>query len=246
MNFSRALAAVAVAALLGIASPRAQTAVDLELVLAVDASRSIDEWEYGLQRDGYVAALTDPRVLKAITSGPVGRIAICYVEWSNSDEQAKLVDWTIVAGAADAASFAELLRNQPRRFYGRTSISGAIDFSAHQIASNAYAGTRRTIDVSGDGINNQGRQVTAARDDAVEAGITINGLAIINDRPQRFPNPPIPLDAYYRDNVIGGPGGFMMVVNGFQTFGEAITKKLILEIAGTPDAAPGNSIAERR
>src|SRR4029078_5546332 len=138
MNFSRVLAAVAVTALLGIASPRAQTPVDLELVLAVDASRLIDAWEFAVQRDGYVAALTDPRVIKAITSGPVGRIAICYVEWSNSDEQAKLVDWTVIAGAAAAATFAELLRNQPRRFFGRTSISGAIDFSAHEIASNAY------------------------------------------------------------------------------------------------------------
>lgn len=236
----RALARLAALLLVVIAPAAAQTqkpapkfpaGVDLALVLAVDASRSIDDWEYNLQREGYVTAFSDPRVIKAIRSGPYGAIAVTYVEWSSDDQQAVLVDWTLIHDQVSAAAFAAKLKASDRHFMARTSISGGVDFSVAMLGESGIRATRRAIDVSGDGVNNRGRPVRDARDDAVKAHITINGLAIINDRPQRW-GPPIPLDEYYRDNVIGGPGAFMLVAKDFQSFGEAIRRKLVMEIAG--------------
>lgn len=205
--------------------------VDLELVLAVDASRSIDDFEYKLQREGYIKALTDPEVLRAVTSGMLRRIAVTYVEWAGEDEQAALVGWTVIDGPEAAARFAAALMAEPRRFFGRTSISAAIDRAAPMFDGNGIEGTRRVIDVSGDGPNNRGRAPEAARDDAVRAGITINGLAIVNDRPSRARWDMERVDDHYRNRVIGGPGAFMMVVKDFQSFAEGIRRKLIREIA---------------
>lgn len=212
-------------------APKIPAGVDLALVLAVDASRSIDDWEYNLQREGYVTAFSDPQVIKAIRSGPYGAIAVAYVEWSSDDQQAVLADWTLIRDEASAEGFAAKLKASDRHFMARTSISGGVDFSVAMLGESGIQATRRAIDVSGDGVNNLGRPVRDARDDAVKSHITINGLAIINDRPQGWGSP-IPLDEYYRDNVIGGPGAFMLVAKDFQSFGEAIRRKLVMEIAG--------------
>jgi len=210
---------------------RADIKVDLELVLAVDASRSIDAFEYRLQRHGYAKALIHPTVLGAITSGPLRRIAVSYVEWSGAVQQATLVGWTIIDGKASAAAFAGKLTAAPRRFLGGTSISGAIAYSLRMFKGNGIRGARQVIDISGDGPNNRGVPSVVARDMAVRAGITINGLAILNDRPSRPPWPEEPVDIHYKTKVIGGPGAFMMVVKGFDAFAAAIRNKLIREIA---------------
>lgn len=209
-------------------------AVDLELVLAVDVSRSIDDFEHELQRKGYLAALSDPEVLRAIKSGPLGRVAFAYVEWSGPFEQNTLVNWAVISDEASAAAFVARLEEQPRAFFDGTSISGAIDYGREILKKNAIEGTRRVIDISADGANRHGRPAPDARDDAVREGITINGLAIINDRPSRAPWPEPPLDDFMRENVIGGPGAFLVVVKGFKSFGDAIKRKLILEIVGLP------------
>jgi hypothetical protein len=213
--------------------------VDLELALAVDVSGSIDEEEAQLQRDGYVAAFQDPAVLRAIEHGMLGRIAVAYYEWAGSGRVRVIVDWTLVADAKSAHAFAGLLTLEPPRTVRRTSISSAIDFGVRYFERNDFDGTRRVVDVSGDGANNSGDLVTHARDRAVAAGVTVNGLPIINGRPGPFGWPPIEdLDLYYRDCVIGGPGAFLVVANSFQEFAEAVRRKLILEIAGTNAASP--------
>jgi hypothetical protein len=210
---------------------RAEVRVDLELVLAVDASRSIDTFEYRLQRMGYAKALTHPAVVGAITSGPMRKIAVSYVEWSGAVQQATIVGWTVIDGKASAAAFARKLVAAPRRFLGGTSISGAIGYAYRMFKGNGIAGARQVIDISGDGPNNRGVPSEVARDMAVRAGITINGLAILNNRPSRPPWPEERVDVHYKTKVIGGPGAFMMVVKGFDAFAVAIRNKLIREIA---------------
>jgi hypothetical protein len=219
---------------LGAPAARAET-VDLALVLAADVSRSIDDDEFKLQRQGYAAAVTDQRVLSAIAAGQYGAIAICFVEWSGPDEQQVVADWTVIRDGESAASFATTLIDAPRSFVGRTSISAAVDFSRAYFTKSGVTYERRVIDVSGDGTNNSGRPLLDARDEAVAAGITINGLAIINQKPNpgyfAHTQPPEGLPEYYRQNVTGGPGSFLLVVQDFSTFGEAMTQKLISEIA---------------
>jgi len=219
---------------------RAQgTAVDVALVLAADVSRSIDDGEFKLQRQGYAAAITSPRVLRAIKAGTHGSIALCFIEWAGPAEEAMVVEWTVIGDEETAAGFAEALLKAPRSFSGRTAIGDGIDFAVVALSSTAFHADRRIIDVSGDGNNNAGRLVLAARDDAVAKGITINGLAIINERTGGEPgsffyghtHPPGGLPNYYRDNVIGGPGAFVMQVVNFDTFAEAITDKLLTEIS---------------
>ncbi len=209
--------------------------VDLLLVLAADVSRSIDQPKFQLQREGYAAAISDPRVLEAITSGSQRRIAICFVEWSGYGAQKLLIDWTIVQDAATARQFGDQLLEAPRSFADRTSISGGIDFALSQFDRSPYEAPRRTVDVSGDGTNNSGRDVTQARDEALAKGVTINGLVILSDRPlpwnPEHTNPPGGLGNYYKENVIGGPGAFVMVAENFASFGQAISNKLIAEIA---------------
>ena len=207
---------------------------DLLLVLAADVSRSIDEGEFELQRKGYAAALTDPRVLGAIRSGTNGTLAVCFVEWSGAGEQLVVVDWTVIHDEEDAGVVAAAILAAPRSFMGRTSISGAIDFAMERLAAAKPRSNRRIIDVSGDGTNNSGRPVTEARDQAVAEGVTINGLAIINDRPNPgyafHTQPPGGLPEWYRQNVIGGPGSFLRVIDDFRTFSDAMTNKLVSEI----------------
>jgi hypothetical protein len=235
------IASLAIVVSLGMSSgaARADEPVDLALVLAVDVSRSIDDQEFQLQRHGYAAALSNPRVLQAIHSGPLRGIAVAYVEWSNDQEQKTVVDWTVLKDGETAVTFAQAILAAPRTFASRTSISAAIDFAVREFARSGVEASRRIIDVSGDGTNNSGRPVTEARDAAVAAGITVNGLAIINERPegvyaQYHVRPPEGLPEYYRQNVIGGPGSFLLQVEGFATFADAITQKLVSEIAGLP------------
>ncbi len=207
--------------------------VDLELVLAVDTSRSIDFHEAELQRQGYVAALRDPQVIAAIRSGVFGRIAVTYLEWSGLGRGDVIVDWATISDAASARAFAQALAQRPLASGRRTSISHAITTAMRLFDGNGFDGTRRVIDISGDGPNNQGLLVTAARDMAVADGITINGLPIINDRPSPFGWPHLPdLDLYFVNCVIGGPASFIIVAEGFEAFAAAIRSKLILEIAG--------------
>jgi hypothetical protein len=209
--------------------------VDLELVLAVDVSRSIDPDEARLQREGYVRALTDERVVQAIRSGVHGRIALTYVEWAAASLQFTVIGWTLIKDRASADAFAGKLAEAPMQSHSRTSISGAIDYSMQLFGKNGFEGERLVIDISGDGRNNDGRQAHLARNEAVARGITINGLPIINDRPTFGFPPDANLDVYYETDVIGGPGAFMVVARNFEQFGEAILAKLIREIAQTND-----------
>ncbi len=214
-------------------------AVDLELVLSVDVSGSIDAEELEMQRDGYVAALTDAEVVKAITRGVLGRIAVAYTEWGSYGHQRLVVDWALIDGPASAGAFAAALARAPIRGGVGTSISGAIEFALPMFGHNGFEGTRKVIDISGDGPNNSGGLVTLARDRAAAQGVVINGLPIVNDRPNRMDFPSLPdLDKYYEGCVIAGEGSFVIVAGNFQAFGEAIRRKLILEIAGIAPPAP--------
>jgi len=209
--------------------------VDLLLVLAADVSRSMDDPKFRLQRSGYVEALTNRRVIEAIQSGSNRRIAVSFVEWSGVVSQKVVIDWTTISDETTARRFADGLVEAPRSFADRTSISAGIDFAMAQFERAPYESLRRTIDVSGDGTNNSGRDVTAARDEAVAKGVTVNGVVILSDSPTPWnpehTNPPGGLEQYYRNNVIGGPGSFVMVAENFKSFGNALINKLIAEIA---------------
>jgi hypothetical protein len=219
---------------------RAET-VDVALVLVTDVSRSIDDSEFKLEKDGYASALTSTKVLEAIKGGPTGKIAIAYVEFASSFEVRTVLDWTVVKDLASAQSFVTRLAAEPRSFWGRTAISAGIDQAVQLLATTGYTADRHVIDVCGDGTNNAGREAADARDDAVKAGITINGLAIINEHPVSWTfahvQPPGGLANYYRENVAGGPGNFVLEVHDFTSFGEAMTRKLVDEIASGPAAA---------
>ncbi|WP_245624281.1 DUF1194 domain-containing protein [Belnapia moabensis] len=213
--------------------------VDVLLVLAVDVSRSVDEDEAGLQREGYRNAVADPVVVEAIRGGMMGAIGLAYVEWAGAEYQRLVLPWTRIAGAGDAQAWSERLAEAPRASLSWTSISGALDFSLKVLNDAPLEATRRVIDVSGDGVNNSGGPVDLARDRVVAEGITINGLPIVNDRPTFGRMPPVPLDDYYRENVIGGPGAFVIVAEDFQSFGNAVKRKLIREIAALPVPSKG-------
>jgi len=226
------LAAVVAGLLCGALAPaRAAEPVDLALVLAIDVSGSIDAEEAALQRQGYLAALTDARVLRAIASGAHGAIALTYVEWAGADYQRTVVPWTVVRGADDAARVVATLNASPPRTAAWTSISGALDYARAALAASGVEPIRQVIDISGDGRNNSGRPAEAARDAAVAAGITINGLPILNDRPNFGRPPERDVDQYYEQHVIGGPGAFLIVATDFKAFADAILSKLIKEIA---------------
>ena len=224
------------AALASMARPAVAADYDLELVLAVDVSRSIDDEEFALQRQGYAEAFMHPAVLNAIAANPHQKIAVTFIEYAGVEFQKIVVPWMVVGDSESGAIFADLILRQPRSFFGWTSISGAIDFSMQTLAVNPFRGTRRVIDVSGDGINNSGRPSNESRDAAVAAGVTINGIVIMNDRQPGglFLSPQPPLDEFYRDNVIGGPGAFLIVVEDFSSFAYAIVNKLVKEIAAAP------------
>jgi len=239
--FRRAAAAVALLAAAFAVQPAAaqQIAVDLELVIAVDVSGSIDPEEARLQREGYYNAFTNAKIINAIRSGPHGRIAMTYMEWAGSHYQRTVIDWSVIDGAEAARQFVARLADVPPTTQRWTSISGAIDYAVQLLAQSPFAGTRKVIDISGDGSNNNGRSVVLARDEAVARGIVINGLPIVNERPTMWGGmPERGLDGYYERNVIGGPGSFIVVADGFEKFADAILQKLILEIAGTPPADP--------
>jgi hypothetical protein len=208
--------------------------VDVLLVLAVDVSRSVDEDEARLQREGYRNAVSDPAVIEAIRGGMIGAVGLAYVEWAGAEYQRLVLPWTRIAAAADAQAWSDRLGEAPRASLSWTSISGALDFSLKVLNDAPFDATRRVIDVSGDGVNNSGGPVELARDRVVAEGITINGLPIVNDRPTFGRMPPVPLDEYYRENVIGGPGAFVVVAEDFQSFGNAVKRKLIREIAALP------------
>ncbi len=261
--------ATVLAAVLLFATPSlAIERVDLELVLAVDVSRSVDYLEAKLQREGYISAFANPILLAAIKGGYHGRIAVTYVEWSSRGQTRIVAPWTLIGDAKDADAFNHLPRTEHISFGDRTSLSGVIDLAVSMFPVNAFDGDRRVIDISGDGPNNAGGLITASRDEAVARGITINGLPIINTNggPQQTM---LDLDEYFRGCVIGGPGAFLVVAEGFEAFAEAITRKLILEIAAVepmgverftraqflprqaplgapPTYAPGCDIGERR
>ena len=224
----------------------AADSVDMALVLVTDVSRSIDDAEFALEKQGYAAAFSKAEVLQAIKGGAIGAIAVAYVEFASSFEVRTVLDWTVIGDAASARAFADRLRAAPRSFWGRTSISAGIDRGMQILAESGFTATRRAIDVCGDGTNNAGREVTEARDDALRAGVSINGLAIINDHPVSWTyahvQPPGGLAKYYRDNVTGGPGSFVIEMHDFRSFGEAMTRKLVSEIAAVP---PDGHLAKR-
>jgi hypothetical protein len=221
--------------LAGVTLAVAAEPVDLMLILSVDVSRSIDHPKFLLQRDGYAAAVSDPHVIDAIKSGAHGKIGLAFMEWSGFGAQKIVIDWSVIDGTATARKFGDQIVEAPRSFADRTSIAGAIDFSAAMFPKAPFEADRRTIDISGDGTNNAGRDVQLARSEALAKGIAINGLVILSDHSQPWnfehTNPPGGLAKYYEDNVMGGPGAFVMVAEDFQSFGRAIVKKMIAEIA---------------
>jgi len=216
-------------------SARAAEKVDLLLVLSSDVSRSVTGDKFKLQRDGYAAAIANPKVIEAIKGGRHGRIAVMFIEWSGFGNQKVVIDWTVIDGQQTAHAFGTRLLEEPRAFADRTSISGGIEAAMAELAKAPYFSERQTIDVSGDGTNNSGRDVRLARDEAVNKGVVINGLVILTDQPMPWnpdhTHPPGGLAKYYRDNVTGGPGSFVMEAKDFESFGDAILKKMIAEIA---------------
>lgn len=205
-------------------SASAQTVVDLQLVLAVDASGSVSNDRFILQQHGYSAAFRNPRLLEAIRSGTTRRIAVTMTQWTGYDQQMQVVPWREIRDAASMLEFADAIDEAPRQLFGGgTSISGAIDHAVRLFSKSGFVSQRRVIDISGDGANNRGRAAADARDDAVRAGIGINGLPILTLEPS--------LDQYYWDHVIGGPGAFVIVAETYETFAEAVLKKLVIEIS---------------
>jgi hypothetical protein len=207
-----------------ITAARAQTPVDLQLVLAVDASGSVNNERFELQKHGYAEAFRNPSVLQAIQSGAGQAIAVTMVQWTGPSLHEQVIGWTFIHDEASAAAFAAAIDATPRKlFRGGTSISGAIDYAMTLFPRSPYQGTRRVIDFSGDGANNSGRPAPDARDDALAQGVSINALPILTLEPD--------LDDFYRDNVVGGPGAFVIVVHNYDEFAAAILRKLVTEIA---------------
>jgi hypothetical protein len=202
--------------------------VDLELVLAVDVSESMDPEEFAIQRAGYATALRHPGFIRAVLLGPNGRIALSYFEWAGTVRRRSIVTWQVIDGADSARAFAERLESLPSHVFRGTSISAALDFGASSIDTNGFDGARRVIDISGDGPNNFGGSVEQARDAAVSRGIVVNGLPILIRPSPIFPA----IDSYYAECVTGGPGSFVLPIRTTAEFATAIRRKLILEVSG--------------
>ena len=219
-------------------APRAEGAgpVDLLLVLAVDVSRSIDEEEARLQREGYQGAMMDRQVVAAITGGPSGAIAVAYLEWAGIQYQRTVIPWTRLGSAADCAAWSARLGRASRDSMSWTSISGALIASGRALADCPFLAQRKVIDVSGDGVNNSGPPPETIRDALVAQGVVVNGLPIVNDRPNFGRMPEQDLEEHYRERVIGGEGAFLVVAEDFGKFGAAIRRKLMTEIAGRAEA----------
>jgi hypothetical protein len=216
-----------------IASPSEPSAVDVELVLAVDISLSMDEKEFALQRAGYVEALRHPDFIQAVRSGNTGRIALAYFEWAGSVRDDAVINWQIIDSAESANSFADKVAARPFRSFRGTSISTALAFGTGLFDSANFAGERSVIDISGDGPNNIGPPVTATRDAATAKGVVINGLPILINPSPTFSH----LDQYYAQCVAGGPGSFVLPIYSAAEFSTAIRRKLILEVSGIQDKA---------
>jgi hypothetical protein len=225
-GLSRFAACIAIAAALiaACAPAKAQTKTDILLVLAVDASGSVNQARFELQRRGYADAFRNPRVLSAIRGLTTQSIAVTVVQWTGPTLHVRAVPWTLIKDEASANAFADAIEAAPRQLFGGgTSISGAIDYAMLLFPTAPYTGFKRVIDISGDGANNRGRDVREARDEAVRQGVVINGLPIVSLE--------YDLDKYYFDNVIGGPGSFMVPADSYENFAQAVLRKLILEIA---------------
>jgi hypothetical protein len=214
----------------------AAPSVDVELVLAVDVSYSMDMDELAIQREGYAQAIISKEFLQALKTGPNGKIAVTYFEWAASNDQKIIIPWRVIDGPETADAVANEIMKTPIRRASRTSISGAINFAMPLFEENPYRGLRRVIDISGDGPNNNGAPVTGARDAALEKGITINGLPIMVKEPSYSTMDIDNLDFYYEDCVIGGPGSFVVTIKDREKFKEAIRTKLLLEVAGRTPA----------
>jgi hypothetical protein len=212
-------------------SPSA-TAVDVELVIAVDVSYSMDPDEQALQREGYIQALTSREFLRALREGANGKVAITYFEWAGANDQKIVMPWRLIDGPESADAVAAEIARAPYRRASRTSISGALRFAQPLFDTSGYHGLRRVIDVSGDGANNSGPLVTPIRDEIVNAGITINGLPIMLKRASYATLDIEQLDIYYEDCVVGGAGAFVVPIREREKFIEATRTKLILEVAG--------------
>jgi hypothetical protein len=222
--------AFCLAALIGAVQPAATAApqpVDAALVLAVDVSGSVNDERFNLQRDGYAAAFASPQVADAIAAGPNHAILVTLVEWSGTGQQKQVIDWTVLDGKSTAESFGSALAEMPRAFSEMTALGDAIDYAGKLLRNGGFGQARLIVDVSGDGSTNAGRRANLARDDAVAAGVTINGLPILAEEPN--------LDKFYRENVIGGEDAFLVVAHGFDDFADAIRNKLVREIAGVRD-----------
>lgn len=220
------------------ASAQTQEPVDVELVLAVDVSLSMSPMELDIQRDGYAAALVHDDVVKAIRQGAYGKIAVTYMEWAGDDTQRVVVPWTAIASRADAEAFVAQLRAAPPSSARRTSVSGALMFARDLFAESTFRGMKRVIDVSGDGPNNQGPPIEGIRDELVGMGIVINGLPLMTSGGGvSSAYDIVDLDKYYSDCVIGGPGSFMIPVNDWSAFPEAVRRKLVMEIGQAPAPA---------
>jgi hypothetical protein len=228
MGRIRAVFALVVAGMLA-APPAWSRDVDLALILAIDVSGSVNAERWELQRRGYEAAFNSPEVMQSITSGPHKAIAVTMVEWSGKNHQRQVVEWTVIDDQLSAATFASLMAEAPRVYSDWTSISAALDFVVPLFKETGVTASRNIIDVSGDGVNNQGRPIDDSRADAVAMGIVINGLPILSDYDA--------LDGYYEDHVIGGAGAFMEVVKDYSTFSKAVLSKLVREIAGNDERA---------
>jgi Protein of unknown function (DUF1194) len=223
-------------------------AVDVELVLAVDVSYSMDPDEQALQREGYVTGITSREFLQALQQGMNGKVALTYVEWAGPTDQRVLVPWRLIDGPQSAAALAKEISSAPYRRAARTSISGALSFAKPLFDSSGYHGIRRVIDVSGDGTNNSGERLVPVRDEVLEAGITINGLPILLKRPTPGSLDIDNLDVYYEDCVIGGPASFVIPIREREQFKGATRTKLVLEIAGrtpAPRVIPAAASAPR-
>ncbi|KQW20723.1 hypothetical protein ASC80_10960 [Afipia sp. Root123D2] len=212
--------------------------VDVELILAVDVSYSMDMDELAVQREGYAQAVISSEFLQALKTGPTGKIAVTYFEWAASHDQKVIIPWRIIDGPESAGAVAEEILKAPLRRASRTSISGAINFGMGLFADNPYRGLRRVIDVSGDGPNNNGEPVTVARDAALAKGVVINGLPFMVKETNAATMDIENLDVYYEDCVIGGPGSFVVAIQGRDKFNEAIRTKLVMEVAGRVPERP--------
>jgi Protein of unknown function (DUF1194) len=232
------LAAATAASTVTTMARAADLPVDLQLVLAVDVSRSIDEVEAELQRRGYIEALTNERVIDAILAGENRRIAVCYTEWAGTHYQQVVIDWTVIDSPAVARGFAEKLAEAPRQSQSWTAVGAALAHAGQRFENSGFSSRRKVIDISGDGRTNDGPPAELVRDRLVSQGMVINGLPVMMNRTNFGRPPDLTLDKYYEENVIGGPGAFMIVADNFDQFGRAVRTKLVREISGRNIVTP--------